>query len=720
VPVARLPPEKALVDTDWYPSADNTYNLGTSSRRWKDGYFAGILRIASGLANGYLYFDCSNDAFIWHEETSEAWMFLECKAPSGYYATVGLFRTSQDGTPRFRVMKGDGTTNIGVEIRPREELIQFGADVTLYRSTTDVLKTDDSFDALALRIGGTEVIDSSRNLVGLNRVLQDLYLYKSKPMITLHDSAANVWGYLFQDGTEMRLRPPQDFHLELNSPFSFIVYDRGAGRDILKLTIDGQLQLPITGSSAGIVIGGDTKLYRSAANVLKTDDNFDALALRIGGTEVITSGRRLQNITNLLFSAGSQYQALWTYGSIIAQFNPDIHGYGDFLQFYPPDSAEYLSGGTWYSVDVPTQLFMGAKYGSWDIQYGWEAVRFTWTSFPYHFFEALYLYYTTRHHSMTVTVERSKDGTTWETVFTTGTLTGWPNHAVYVHFWHNRDYPYLRITFTPTWNTDYPTENITLYNIRYFGSYPAYHTRKLFNWDVDRNLTFYGSLKPNVDNSYDLGSSSLRWRNVYPTKIIGIADPFRITRDSTGGVTEPFIDIYSSGSAHGRAIFIGDPDYPITGGINFAGSLLPRADGNYDLGSSSYKWRDAYIGRNLCGGRLGILTRTLIERDPGETVDTYIDPKVGDVGDRAFIVAKIESNAPTVSIPLNNVSDFIENMGDNVRCVRLRVRITYSSIDNRTGIEVLGIDEDDNEHTLYSGGGTGDVYAYVLIRAFEV
>jgi hypothetical protein len=218
---------------------------------------------------------------------------------------------------------------------------------------------------------------------------------------------------------------------------------------------------------------------------------------------------------DLYFPSGSQYHSLFTFGSIIAQFNPDIHGYGDLLQFYPPNTAEYLSAGTWYSVSVPTELFQGAKYGSWTIQYGWEAVRFTWTSFPYRFFEALYLYYTTRYHSMTVTVERSADGTTWETLFTTGTLTGWPNHATYVHYWSNYGYPYLRITFTPTWDPDYPTYDITLSNIRYFGSYPAYSARKLFDWDVNRNLTFYGSLKPVSDNVYDLGSSSYRWRDLY-------------------------------------------------------------------------------------------------------------------------------------------------------------------------------------------------------------
>ena len=55
-----------------------------------------------------------------------------------------------------------------------------------------------------------------------------------------------------------------------------------------------------------LIIGGDTNLYRSAADVLKTDDNFDALALRIGGTVVITNGRVLQNIVDGHFSGNAE------------------------------------------------------------------------------------------------------------------------------------------------------------------------------------------------------------------------------------------------------------------------------------------------------------------------------------------------------------------------------------------------------------------------------
>ena len=95
------------------------------------------------------------------------------------------------------------------------------------------------------------------------------------------------------------------------------------------------------GEYAGILFGDaagnlDVNLYRSAADVLKTDDNLDALALRIGGTEVITSGRGLQNIasvaqtllpdadnTRALGSASYRWSDVRT--ALLNGWNPDTH-----------------------------------------------------------------------------------------------------------------------------------------------------------------------------------------------------------------------------------------------------------------------------------------------------------------------------------------------------------------------------------------------------------
>ena len=53
--------------------------------------------------------------------------------------------------------------------------------------------------------------------------------------------------------------------------------------------INGQLSLPVQGSSGGLVIGVDTNLYRNAVNVLKTDDQFQSASLIVGdGTNQIS------------------------------------------------------------------------------------------------------------------------------------------------------------------------------------------------------------------------------------------------------------------------------------------------------------------------------------------------------------------------------------------------------------------------------------------------
>ena len=67
-------------------------------------------------------------------------------------------------------------------------------------------------------------------------------------------------------------------------------------------------------------------------------------------------------------------------------------------------------------------------------------------------------------------------------------------------------------------------------------------------------LEIAGSIGPTADNTYDLGSATRRWANVYANNI-----------NSTGSLT-------------------------------LTGSLLPAADDTYDLGSSSLRWRDLYLG----------------------------------------------------------------------------------------------------------------------------
>jgi hypothetical protein len=71
---------------------------------------------------------------------------------------------------------------------------------------------------------------------------------------------------------------------------ALVVRNYADSEDRIALTEDGKILLGA---------GRDVALYRVAADVLKTDDNLDALALRIGGREVISSGRALKGIASV-------------------------------------------------------------------------------------------------------------------------------------------------------------------------------------------------------------------------------------------------------------------------------------------------------------------------------------------------------------------------------------------------------------------------------------
>jgi len=80
---------------------------------------------------------------------------------------------------------------------------------------------------------------------------------------------------------------------------------------------------------------------------------------------------------------------------------------------------------------------------------------------------------------------------------------------------------YVRLTITLA--TDHTQISMGLRNIALISLIPhgAFWDSLLpLDYDSDRNLTTYGHVKPATDNTNDLGSSSLRWANVYAVNII--------------------------------------------------------------------------------------------------------------------------------------------------------------------------------------------------------
>ena len=151
----------------------------------------------------------------------------------------------------------------------------------------------------------------------------------------------------------------------------------------------------------------------------------------------------------------------------------------------------------------------------------------------------------------------------------------------------------------------------------------------VFGADVNSSIT------PNTDDAYDLGSSSKEWRNLYIDGTANIdtlsADSATLTTaDINGGTldsvrigsTTPSSATFTTLVANGN-VDLGDATSDtITATGRFDSSLVPSADGTYDLGSSSLEWNDLYIDGTANIDTLRADSATLTTADiNGGTVD---------------------------------------------------------------------------------------------------
>jgi hypothetical protein len=149
--------------------------------------------------------------------------------------TNNRFSLAMDGT----MLWGDGT---------------LAQDTNLYRSTPDVLATD---DVVSIRPTGAPITADMLRIVPAGAVSDAAYMTAvgrarfgfngANGAITISDIGLN-----------------KAFRLELGA----------AGNLVMSATAAGQLALPAIGSAGGLLIGADTNLYRSAADQLQTDDKF--------------------------------------------------------------------------------------------------------------------------------------------------------------------------------------------------------------------------------------------------------------------------------------------------------------------------------------------------------------------------------------------------------------------------------------------------------------
>ncbi|SVC10583.1 uncharacterized protein METZ01_LOCUS263437, partial [marine metagenome] len=141
-------------------------------------------------------------------------------------------------------------------------------------------------------------------------------------------------------------------------------------------------------------------------------------------------------------------------------------------------------------------------------------------------------------------------------------------------------------------------------------------------WTVSQSINkvnLSGSLLPNDEASFDLGSAALSWKDIYVSSgSIKFVDPSdnsvlqTLTADSSGisfgggnvsGSTISGSKLHVVGDAFiGGNLTLGDADTDsISITADLTSNLTPNADITYDLGTTAKQWKDIYVGRALVG-----------------------------------------------------------------------------------------------------------------------
>ena len=194
------------------------------------------------------------------------------------FITAGSLGVSGIGVdPTLATLTVGGSLNL--QLTNGESGITFGGETTLFRSSANVLRTGGDFEVSgATTILGNAVLTSDPTLT----------VTGSLNIIAVASNAGITFG---GDTTLSRLRERE---LQVSSALvvggSLSVLGSGLADGSASLTAAGSLNLSIVGGVAGITFGGETTLFRSSANVLRTGGDFEVSgATTILGNAVLTT-----------------------------------------------------------------------------------------------------------------------------------------------------------------------------------------------------------------------------------------------------------------------------------------------------------------------------------------------------------------------------------------------------------------------------------------------
>lgn len=362
----------------------------------------------------------------------------------------------------------------------------------------------------------------------------------------------------------------------------------------------GTWTLSISGD-AGTLGGQNGAYYLNLTNATGTI-NTARLSTTLGSYSIDPIGPRT-NVPHTTLSGA-------TIGEIALPGTPYLE---NKMAFVTPTSLEYSTDGGTNWLTHPTSvtsatiknMFLGYNSGAIGVSIlgpnngNWTHVRMTFTATNYWYLDYLYFYNSTNGHTANVRLERSygADNTTWSDVASTANFSTWPGHTLIPHSvipFNSTPTPgthskFVRITWgVASWNATYPSNNIDIYNIIWYGAYPAASSPTLYTWDNAKNATFPAGVT--ATSFTGLASSATKSTNLAAGTLGSVA--YQTAADTTAYVpvnsstTKMFLTQTGNGTVSAAPGWLALTSGDVTGALtyipaqrsvnNFADSVTPN------------------------------------------------------------------------------------------------------------------------------------------------
>ena len=629
---------------DTYPNADATYDLGSASYRWKNVY---TNYVNGGNAATLFITNYSN---VIRLSSAERRILLDPASELGGSdnAYVDFFRnTNTTGSKYIRIFAGDGTATQTARISSTGLAELTGLHIGT--AVEGTIQIDGGYRWLGLRTRNSNYDwligdDSSENFeISLYDVAGDTYSWglfeiKSDTMDTYIRTILNTYN----------LKPTADDTYNLGTSgyrwkylyLSKYILRDGSGK-IIYSTLSGYDTL---------------ELYRDdngAMGIYNRTDGAWLFRVHQDGDFVSVKGnlRPTSDSTYSLGESGYQWKNIWYSNAIVHDGITLIDDYQRLRGvMMPVDNVEginyYDINDLTFRADLRYTVTVTPSPSGGSIANMFENMaRYAFAEFDsapitieidfgttIHYWRGCIIYLT-RHGGTTGNVDEikveyldSRDDTWYEWCSATDT-----NVLVY-NPGSTRNYvKKFKITISATLDAG---ETIRVRKVSFYNFYVlARHGTISTPFLTKAGGYLYGWLKigdniePITDNAYDLGSSSYRWNTAYFANDIRISDGAGLrstagARIATGGGGQTFQTWAGGSSADAFAANIYDGTQVfriISDGTVITRSVRPMTDNAYDLGSSSYRWRNIYVSGVVEVKHDGVTLRSLTPSSANQT-----------------------------------------------------------------------------------------------------